>query len=94
MAMNISSGSTLAMDRNTPVRAAARTPTTFTATRKPSDPAMIAMRMVPLAAPGQKWVTASANPLLSAAALAMRVSKSIQPTSNPMKSPNASRAYR
>ena len=94
MPMNISSGSTLAIARNTPVRAAARTPSTLTATRNSSDPTTIATRTMPLAAPGQKCVTASARPLLNAAALATRVSSSIQPTSKPTSGPNASRAYR
>src|SRR3546814_21135495 len=44
MPKNISSGSTLAIARNTPVRAVARTPTTLTGTRNASEPTMMAIR--------------------------------------------------
>ncbi len=76
------------------MRAAERTPATFTAVRKPSETTMIATRPMSCPAQGQKRATASASALLSAAAELIRVSQIIQPISNPANRPNASRAYR
>ncbi|MCW0417810.1 hypothetical protein NB689_003564 [Xanthomonas sacchari] len=78
----------------TPVRAADFTPITLIAVSRPSEPITMARRAPPPAAAGQKRTTASARPLLSAAAELIRVSQIIQPISKPAKRPNASRAYR
>jgi hypothetical protein len=94
MPMNNSKGSNFPMTSATPVRAADLTPMTLINVNTPNEPTITTLRATPSAAAGQKRATASARPLLNAAAEAMRVSQTIQPISKPTNGPKASRAYK
>ncbi len=95
MATNNSNGTSLPITSATPVRAADFTPIALMAVSKPSEPTTTSRRPQPsLPAAGQKRATASASPLLSAAAELMRVSQIIQPIWKPVNGPKASRVYR
>jgi len=91
---NTSNGSNLARVRMTAIRAPDLTPMTLIQVTTAIPSTITAIRVGPVAVPGHSAAMASAKPLARAAIDAMRVNHAIQPTSKPMKSPNASRVYR
>ena len=89
--MKIASGSSLPITSTTLVRAPASTPTTLMAVRTTTGAAIATTRPQPAPAPGARKAIARANPTASVATVATRASQVIQPTSNPIRSPNAAR---